>query len=49
MIIHAANSNSPWAYIQEGLSSEGYLCLRLGGLIFGGGGGGEGYYRNFTL
>ena len=25
-----ANSNSPWAYIQEGLLSEGYLCLRFG-------------------
>ena len=29
------NSNSPWAYIREGLLSEGYLCLRFGGLIFG--------------
>ena len=32
-------------YIREGLLSEGYLRLRLGGLIFGGGkgGGGEGF------
>ena len=29
------NSNSPWAYIREGLLSEGYLRLRFGGLIFG--------------
>ena len=29
------NSNSPWAYIREGLLLEGYLCLRFGGLIFG--------------
>ena len=31
-----ANPNSPWAYIQEGLLSEGYLCLRFGGLFSGG-------------
>ena len=30
-----SNSNSPWAYIREGLLSEGYLRLRFGGLIFG--------------
>ena len=39
-----ASTNSPWAYIREGLLSEGYLRLRFGGLIFGrtyfGGGGG---------
>ena len=29
------NSNSPWAFIREGLLSEGYLHLRFGGLIFG--------------
>ena len=29
-----ASTNSPWAYIREGLLSEGYLCLRFGGLIF---------------
>ena len=41
------STNSPWAYIWEGLLSEGYLRLRFGGLIFGrpcfffcGGGGG---------
>ena len=35
--LKTANSNSPWAYSQEGLLSEGYLCLRFGGrgLIFG--------------
>ena len=45
-----ASTNSPWAYIWEGLLSEGYLRLRFGGLIFGGlifwGGA---YYRNFML
>ena len=30
-----ASSNSPWPYIREGLLSEGYFCLRFGGLIFG--------------
>ena len=48
-----ASTNSPWAYIREGLFiSEGYLRLRFGGLIFGRtyfGGGGGAYYRNFTI
>ena len=41
-----ASTNSPWAYIWEGLLPEGFLRLRFGGLIFGrtyffwGGGGG---------
>ena len=45
-----ASTNSPWAYIWEGLLSEGFLYLRFGGLIFGrayfffGGGGGGGAY-----
>ena len=30
-----ASTNSPWAYIWEGLLSEGFLRLRFGGLIFG--------------
>ena len=30
-----AGTNSPWAYIWEGLLSERYLRLRLGELIFG--------------
>ena len=38
--IKNSNSNSPWAYIREGLLSEGYLHLRFGGLIFG-----RAYYR----
>ena len=48
MTIKTASTNSPWAYIREGLLSEGYLCLRFGGLIYGrafffwGGGGGRG-------
>ena len=47
-----ASTNSPWAYIWEGLLSEGFLRLRFGGLIFGrvyfflGGGT---YCRNFTV
>ena len=41
-----ANIHSPWAYIREGLLSEGYFRLRFWGLFrevlffFGGGGGG---------
>ena len=31
--------NSPWVYIQEGLLSEGYLCLNFEGLFSEGGGG----------
>ena len=42
--LKTASTNSPWAYIREGLLSEGFLGLRFGGLIFGrayfGGGGG---------
>ena len=34
-LIKTANPNSLWAYIQEGLLSEGYLRLRILGLIFG--------------
>ena len=30
-----ANPNSPWAYIWEGLLSEGYLHVRFEGPIFG--------------
>ena len=30
-----ASTNSPWAYIREGLLSEGFLRLRFGGFIFG--------------
>ena len=30
-----ASTISPWAYIWEGLLSEGFLRLRFGGLIFG--------------
>ena len=30
-----ASTNGPWAYIWEGLLSEGFLKLRFGGLIFG--------------
>ena len=35
--LKTASTKSPWAYIREGLLSEGYLRLRFGGLIFGGG------------
>ena len=50
-----ASNNSPWAYIWEGLLSEGFLRLSFGGLIFGRtyfffwGGGRGAYYRNFTV
>ena len=32
--LKTASTNSPWAFIQEGLLSEGFLHLRFGGLIF---------------
>ena len=35
LTIKTASTNSPWAYIREGLLLEGYLCLRFEGLIFG--------------
>ena len=35
LTVKTVSSNSPWAYIREGLLSEGYLRLRFGGLIFG--------------
>ena len=44
-----ASTNSPWAYIREGLLSEGFLRLRFGGLIFGRAYFSGAYYRNFTL
>ena len=50
--LKTSNPNSPWAYIQEGLLSNGFLHLRFWGLIFGttylflGGGS---CYRNFTV
>ena len=54
LTIKTASSNSPWAYIWEGLLSEGYLRLRFGGGgLFSGGfiflRGGWAYYRNFTV
>ena len=33
--LKTASTNSPWAYIREGLLLEGFLRLRFGGLIFG--------------
>ena len=49
--VKTATTNSPWAYIWEGLFSEGFLRLRFGGgayfregLFFRGGA----YNRNFT-
>ena len=47
LTIKTADSNSPWAYIREGLLSEGYLRPRLagaGGLTFG-----RAYCPNFTV
>ena len=37
-------TNRPWAYIREGLLSQGFVRLRFGGLVFG-----RAYYRNFTI
>ena len=34
LTIKTVNSDSPWASIWEGLLSEGYLHLKIGGLIF---------------
>ena len=46
LTIKVASTNSPWAYLREGLLSEGFVRLRFGGLIFCGAyffwGGGEG-------
>ena len=42
LTITTVNSNSPWAYIREGLLLEGYLRLR-----FGGGGGGLSFRRAY--
>ena len=51
--LKTANSNSPWAYSQEGLLSEGYFCLRFGGrgggLIFGKAYFWGAYYQNFAV
>ena len=44
LTMKTAICNSPWAYIQEGLLSKGYLYLRFLGLIFG-----RAYYRNFVV
>ena len=33
--LKTATTNSPWAYLREGLLSEGFLRLRFGGLILG--------------
>ena len=35
LTMKTASTNSPRAYIWEGLLLEGYLCLKLGRLIFG--------------
>ena len=32
--LKTANTNSPWAYIREGLLAEGFMGLRFGGLNF---------------
>ena len=45
--LKTASTNSPWAYIPEGLLLEGFLGLRFGGLIFGTGGGEGGLLLEF--
>ena len=51
LTMKTASTNSPWAYIREGVLSEGHLRLRFGGLIFGrtyfGGRGGGGLLSEF--
>ena len=52
--LKTASTNRPWAYIREGLLSEGIWRLKFGGLIFGRAyffwtGGRGAYYRNFTV
>ena len=49
--LKTAGTNNPWAYIPEGLLSEGFLRLRSGELILGRAyfEGGGGYNRNFTV
>ena len=48
--LKTASTNSPWAYIREGLVSEGFLRLRFGGELFSGGlSFGGAYNRNFTV
>ena len=44
-----ANSNSQWAYVQEGLLSEGYLHQRYGGLNFRRTFCKGAYYQNFIV
>ena len=47
--LKTANTNTPWAYIREGLLWEGFLRLRFGGLFLEGLIFGGAYYRNFTV
>ena len=49
LTIKTATTNSPWAYIREGLLSEEFLRLRFRGLIFGRAYFWGAYYRNFTV
>ena len=49
LTINTANSNSPWAYVEEGLLLEGYSHLRFKGLFSGGLIFGRAYYQNFTV
>ena len=44
LTIKTASTNSSWAYIREGLLSEGHLRLKFGRVIFG-----RAYYWNFTV
>ena len=46
--LKTAGTNSPWAYIREGLLSEGFFHLSFGVIFFFFGGGGA-YYQNFTV
>ena len=49
LTMKTVSTKSPWAYIWEGLLSEGYLRLRCGGLIFRRAYFWGAYYQNFTV
>ena len=54
LTVKTAGTNSPWAYIREGLLSQRIFASEIWGTyfregLFWGGGGGGAYYQNFTV
>ena len=49
LTMKTASTNSPWAYIREGLLSEGYFASEIWGAYFWEGLFWGAYYRNFTV